>query len=161
MYHTQEKRGSRLIAPITCTKDNAWLGVAWYFWYDEQDAVFWGNVSKKATRYYEVYKGDIDCQNVLDTVFNEEHYLFWIKQIDKVQVRFAKLGKELTLKALNQFFKEEGKWTKFDGIMFQDISENQKNYILGQFQYKKRIQLAVYNYNIITNFALAFEGQCV
>lgn len=161
MYHTQEKRGSRLIAPLVCRKDNAWLGNAWYFWYADDDAVFWGNVGKKGTGYYEVYEADIDCRNILDTVFNEEHYIFWVRQIDKVQLRFAKLGKELTLKELNDFFKTNGVWSKFDGVMFQDISGNQKNYILGQFQYKKRIQLAVYNYNIITNFALAFEGQCV
>ena len=47
MYHTQEKRHERLTAPQLSTWNNAWLGVAYYFWDDEIDAIHWGNKSKK------------------------------------------------------------------------------------------------------------------
>lgn len=161
MYHTQEKRDVLLKEPLLCFKHNAWLGVARYFWYDENDAVYWGIKSKRATGQYEVYTANINCENVLDTVFNEEHYLFWLRQIKKAELTFIKAGKSLTLKQLNDYFLQHDKWTKLDGIMFQDISPNPIHYFVKDFQYKKRIQLAAYNLSIISNFALAFEGKCV
>lgn len=161
MFHTQEKRLVVLKSPVPCSKDNAWLGAALYFWYDEQDAVFWGINSKRATGYYEIYSADIDCEDVLDTVFNEEHYLFWINQIKKAEKTFMMSGAKPTLKLLNDYFLQKGIWLKFGGIMFQDISPNPQNYIVRDFQYKKRIQLAVYKPPIISNFAHHFEGKCV
>ncbi len=162
MYHTQEKWEKRLSEPIECTKDNAWLGVAWYFWYDEDDAHFWGITSKKRTGYYEIYSADISDENVLDTVFNEEHYLFWVKQIEKAQKVIAKkTGRELNLKQLNDYFVERQIWTKFSGIMYQNIPEKGPNEIVKDFHYKKRIQIAVYDLGIMSNFAHHAEGKCI
>ncbi len=76
MYHTQGKADNKLSQPIPTTNPNAWLGGGVYFWYYEDDAVRWGSIGKKDWGHYEVYKADIDCENVLDTVFNEEHYNF-------------------------------------------------------------------------------------
>lgn len=161
MFHTQEKRERRIQEAIKCYKDNAWLGVAWYFWYDEDDAVHWGNTSKTKTGEYEIYDAQLDCSEVLDTVFSERDYLIWVNAIKKAQKRFLKAGKTPTLKMLNDFFYENKIWSQFSGIMFQDISNNSANYISRGFQYKKRIQLAVFNPLIITNFAFVFEGKCV
>lgn len=161
MFHTQEARGSILSGSIPCYKDNAWLGAAHYFWDDEQDAVIWGRLSKNRTKYYDIYSADIDCKNVLDTVFDETHYNFWVKQIKKAEVVFMKAGLKPTLKQLNDYFLQKGIWIRFGGIMFQDISSNPDNYIFKSFQYKKRIQLAVYNTDIISNFAHYFNGKCV
>ena len=161
MYHTQEKRDKELTGPIICRKDNAWLGVAWYFWYDDQDAFFWGQVSKNKTGYFEIYKADLECVNVLDTVFNEEHYLFWVKQVEKAKKAFLKSGKNLTLKQLNDYFLDKKIWSQLDGIMFQHMAESGDAFIVKDFQYKKRIQLAVYNVDIIGNFALSSTEKCV
>jgi hypothetical protein len=162
MYHTQEKRKERLEKPVICIKDNAWLGEAYYFWYSEADANFWGLTAKKRMKYFDIYKSTIDCSNVLDTVFNEEHYIFWVTQIEKVAKLFLLKGKtHVTLKEINDWFKARNVWSKFDGIMFQDISKNPADYYVKEFQYKKRIQLAVYNLNICTNFVHHYEGQCV
>lgn len=161
MYHTQEKRNTLLTTPCKCNRSNAWLGAAVYFWYDENDANYWGIKSKTATGYFQVYSANISCDNVLDTVFNEEHYLFWIKQINKAAVVFAKAGKHLSLKILNDYFLQKGIWSNFDGIMFQDISPNPIHYYVKDFQYKKRIQLAAYNLHIISKFAVHYEGECV
>lgn len=161
MYHTQEKRENLFTAPIKCEKENAWIGMAWYFWYDEDDAVHWGNNFKSRNGYYDIYSAELNCENVLDTVFEEEHYKFWITQIKKAELRFVKDGIKLSLKQLNDYFLQKGIWLKFDGIMFQDISANPKNYIISDFQYKKRIQLAVYNFNIISTFAHHYQGQRV
>jgi hypothetical protein len=161
MYHTQEKWRTILTAPIPTTNQDAWLGDGYYFWYYENDAVWWGRTAKRRTRYYEVYKATVNCENVLDTVFNEDHYTFWIKNIEKAINKYMKSGKNsLTLKYINDFFKEKGVFEGIDGVLFQDISDNPENWIVKKFQYKKRIQIAVYNLDIISNFALEFEAEC-
>lgn len=69
-------------------------------------------------------------------------------------------GEKPTLKELNEYFKRKDIWTRFSGVMFQDISFNADYFIIKYFQYKKRIQLAVYDYSIVSNFNLHFEGKC-
>lgn len=161
MYHTQEKWRNNLTAPIQTINQDAWLGDGYYFWYEENDAVWWGRTAKKRKGYYEVYKANIDCDNVLDTVFNESHYIFWLKNIDRAIEKYMKSGKNsLTLKYINDFFREKSVLDGIDGVMFQDISDNPDNWIVKKFQYKKRIQLAVYNLQIISSFALEFEAEC-
>jgi len=161
MYHTQEKWAKKLNAPIPTTKPIAWLGEAVYFWYYEADAVFWGLTAKKRKGYYEVYKASINCENVLDTVFNESHYNMWIFYVEKAIERFLKKEKGiLTLKYINDFFKEKGIFDDVDGVMFQDITDNKDYWIVDKFQYKKRIQLAVYKSEIISNFVFHFESEC-
>ena len=161
MYHTQEKWSDQLDSPVLTTNQDAWLGEGYYFWYYENDAVWWGRTSKKRTGYYEIYKANINCDNVLDTVFNESHYSFWIQNIEKAIEKYMKTRKDsLTLKYINEFFKEKGVFDGVDGVLFQDISNNPENWIVKKFQYKKRIQIAVYNLRIISNFALHFEAEC-
>ena len=161
MYHTQEKRERRLAAPIICSKNYAWLGTAYYFGDDEIDAIHWGNKSKRRTGYFEIYKADIDCENVLDTVFNEEHYNFWVRQIEKAaKVMMKKSGQKPTLKELNDYFKERAKWSEVTfGILFQDLPYSD-DLLVKELNYRKRIQVAVFNPEIIHNFALHFEMEC-
>lgn len=160
-YHTQESRNSKLFNPKICVKDNAWLGKAYYFWENEDDADFWGIKFKNRTGKYDIYKAEIPLDNVLDTVFNREHYYFWVKQIEKAAKNFVKkTGSKPSLKEINEFFMEKGKWTKFDGILFQDISENPVHYFVKEFQYKKRIQLALFDKTKMINFALHYTGEC-
>lgn len=161
MYHTQEKRKEKLASGALTINPDAWLGDGIYFWYYEDDATWWGITAKRNCGYYEVYKADIECDNVLDTVFNEEHYNFWISKIEEAIKKFVKGKKNLSLKYLNDFFKEKGAFTGVDGVMFQDISDNPDSWIIKKFQYKKRIQLVAYNPLIISNFVFDFEGKCV
>jgi hypothetical protein len=62
--------------PIRCINDDAWLGEAFYFWLDLEDADEWGIKSKRGSNCYEVYQSEIQIDNILDTVFNEDHYFF-------------------------------------------------------------------------------------
>jgi len=62
MYHTQERRATRLVNPILCTKSNAWLGDAFYFWDNELDAIIWGHRSKRSTGYFEIYKAEYNTR---------------------------------------------------------------------------------------------------
>lgn len=160
MFHTQQKRRVRLLAAIPCDKDNAWLGTAMYFWGDEMDAMHWGRSSKKGTGEYEIYKAEIETSNCLDTVFNEEHYYFWIEKIEKAVKKFTKAGSKISLKIINDYFYEKEMWSQFDGIIFQDISNNPENTLVPGLQYKKRIQVAVYKESIINNFTFHMDGKC-
>ncbi len=159
-YHTQENRNEELTEPIFCNKDNAWLGEAFYFWENEDDAVFWAVKFKNKTGKYNIYKSKIISDDILDTVFNREHYYFWIKQVEKAAKNFViKTGSKPSLKEINDFFKEKDMWSEFDGILFQDISENPIHFMVKEFQYKKRIQLALYNKEKIHNFTLHYVGE--
>lgn len=155
-YHTQEDRSVDLEDPILCTKEDAWLGQAYYFWEDESDAIYWGvRFKSRNGKSYIVYKADIETDNLLDTVFNREHYFFWIRQIEKLGKLFVKKAMvKPSIKEINDYFIEKGTWSKFDGILFQDISQNDVHFIVRGFQYKKRIQLAVFKKEIIRNFAV-------
>jgi hypothetical protein len=161
MYHTQEKWAKKLTSPIKCVRDNAWLGEGFYFWDDLDFAHQWGKSSKKNTGEYEIYEAEIDTENVLNTVFNEEHYDFWLKQVEKVAKKIIKkTGTKPSIKEINEYFVERGEWNEVDGIMFQDIPMNM-NYILVQgLWYKKRIQLVVYNEKIILNFSFYIDDKC-
>lgn len=161
MYHTQEKRTDLLTAPIICVKLNAWLGDAFYFWYEMKDARLWGRNFKNATGKYEIYKATIDCEDVLDTVFNEQHYTFWREQVEAVARLISdKTRKKATLKEVNLYFKQRGNWNNISGIMFQDIPENYSSTLINDFFYRKRIQLAVYKMEIISNFELDKVEKC-
>jgi len=161
MYHTQEKKGKRLTQPIFCTRDDAWLGDAFYFWDDEIDAIHWGNNSKKRTGYFEIYKAEIDFTDVLDTVFNEQQYKFWVKQLEKAAKFITiKTGFKPTIKEVNQYFKEKAKWSDLaDGILFQDLPYCEDLLVKG-FNYRKRIQLAAYDLRIVNNFSFHSEAEC-
>ena len=157
-YHTQENRGSeKLKNPIKCCRDDAWFGEAHYFWENVDDADYWGKVSKRATSQYDVYRSNIDCSNFLDTVFNEEHYRVWLGSIEQLALKFElELGKKLSLKELNDYFRAKGLYEKVDGVVFQDISANKKHFLIKNFQYKKRIQLAIFNEKIIKDFIFLY-----
>jgi hypothetical protein len=171
IFYTQESRDRILREPKKCIREDAWLGEAYYFWYDLFDADLWGNSTKKRTSYYEVYQGTIEIDNILDTVFNEDHYTFWLGQVEKVSKILLKKTKiKPTLKEVNDFFKEKGVWKDVDGIQFQDLPINPDHLLIKPLEYKnkkvifayrKRIQLAVYNSEIITNFALLKREECL
>ncbi len=165
VYHTQEKRQKPLDFPKPCIRDDAWLGEAYYFWKEEVDADDWGNNSKRRTKYYEVYECVLNSENCLDTVFNEEHYYFWIMQLEKIAKKIMiKTGEKPTLKELNDYIRDKNVWPQVDFIRFQDLPTNSERSLVRPILYKngkvrtvafrKRIQIAVYNKEIIFNFAL-------
>lgn len=162
MYHTQECRRKQLSAPIICNRTDAWLGDGYYFWNDEVDAIHWGSKSKNRTGRYQIYKADIDCEDVLDTVFNESHYKFWVKQIEKAASHITKkTGQIATLREINQYISEKAAWSEVaTGILFQDLPYS-IDLLVANFNYRKRIQLAVFKLEIINNFALHLEMDCI
>jgi hypothetical protein len=172
-YHTQESRDLVLTEPIPCTREDAWLGNAIYFWYEIEDAEEWGNNSKKQYGYYEIYTSEIETENVLNAVFNEEHYYFWYRQIEKVAKEIiSKTNIKPSIKELNDYFKERGTWNDVDGILFQDLPTNPNKLLIKPieynnkskritFPYRKRIQLAVYNSRIIHTFSLLKKEKCI
>lgn len=157
-YHTQEKWSNNLDAPVICRKPNAWMGHAYYFWYYEGDALYWGRTFKRKTGYYQVYEAELETDDVLDTVFNEEHYDFWVRIIEKYAKSFIiKIGRKPTLEELHRKLADGNVWEGVAGIFFQDISKNPDAFMVDEFQYKKRIQIAVFDDRIIHRFALRDE----
>lgn len=160
-YHTQENRGTqKLQNPIICVRSDAWFGKAFYFWESIDDADYWGKVAKSATKTFDVYCSNIDCSDFLDTVFNESHYRVWLDSIEKLALKFRmELGKDLSLKELNDYFKNKGLYKNVGGVIFQDISLKESHYLIRGMQYKKRIQLAVFNEESLKDFVFSHTGK--
>ncbi len=165
-YHTQESRKVTLTEPQKCIREDAWLGDAFYFWADEFDAHQWGHNSKNRMKFFEIYSCSISSEKIIDTVFNEEHYYFWLKQIEKIAKKIiVSTSEKPTIKELNDYIVEKKVWQdNVDAIQFQDLPTNNEHLLIKPIEYKnkklrsiayrKRIQLAIYNQNIIRNFAL-------
>ena len=156
VYHTLENRAIPAEGPILCNRNNAWLGTAYYFWFDINDAHIWGGISYK-NKDYEIYSANINSDKILDTVFNEKDYNFWVSQLEKVASDvYKKTGQKpkvrninsLIMKILNSIDNN-----LIEAIMFQDLPFSQYLLIEG-YNYKKRIQIAVYKKEIIINFKL-------
>lgn len=161
MYHTQERREVRLASPVICVRHDAWLGEGYYFWLGLFDAEQWGQNSKRKTGYFEIYEARINIENFLDTVFNEEHYQFWIIQVEKAaDFIMKKTGIKPSLREVNEYFKERAVWDNVDGIVFQDIPKNNNGSKVKAFFYRKRIQAVVFNPEIILTFAYYSQGRC-
>lgn len=161
MFHTQGYKLPYLNNPIICTKKNAWLGTGYYFWYDEYDAINWGKDGKKDFGKFVVYVANINCENILDTVFVEKHYLFWCKIIDKIADDILKkTGRKPDIKEVNDILKKNNVWQDVAGILFQDISNNPETNKVTVLRYRKRIQLVAFDLKIVSNFANHFEATC-
>lgn len=158
MYHTQEKRKDRLFQPVLCTRRDAWLGYAYYFWADEYDADVWGTRSKKKTGHYEVYKGIIEGERILDTVFSETDYQFFLQTIDRViKDCLNKSGRLPEIADVCNYLMRIAKWNnELDGVLFCDSP----NTDIERFNYRKRIQLALYNLKCVVSFEFLKEGRC-
>ena len=156
IYHTLENRAIPVEGPILCNKDNAWLGTAYYFWYDVNDAHIWGKISYK-NKSYEIYSAEIKSDKILDTVFNEDDYSFWVSILEKVAIDVRKrTGKKPNVKNINSFIMKVLNSIDdnlIEAIMFQDLPFSRFSLIKG-YNYKKRIQIAVYKKEIIINFKL-------
>ena len=85
--------------------------------------------AKRNYGYYEIYESEID--NVLNSVFNEEQYYFWYKQIEKVaKVIILKTNLKPSIKELNDYFKQRETWDDLDGILFQDLPTNSNKLLI-------------------------------
>lgn len=152
MFHTQEDRGTVLIRPILCERKDAWFGTAYYFWADEIDAIRWGIKSKK--NRYQIYSATIISDNVLDTVFNQEHYQFFISALERTAKTIVKLtGKKPTQMDICEYLNIRAKWKeKIDVLLACDIPTGSMEVF--PIPIRKRIQAAVYNINCINEFQL-------
>lgn len=152
VYHTQKYKSTKLDFASFCTNSSAWLGEAYYFWVDVEFAHFWGTQKAKIGYNYDIYSCNIASDKIIDTVFNEVEYRKWIKLIEKFAIRFAETSDEKPeISDISMYFTKHLKGL-VDGILFQDLPPNEDFTVVTKFFYKKRIQLAVYNKNIISNF---------
>lgn len=165
MYHTQEKWPQRLTDPIICVRRDAWLGEGFYFWDLQQDARIWGRTSKTTTGAFEIYSADLDCTDVLDTVFNEEQYSWWMNEIERVAgvLQHKSSGASKPTKwQVYRYIHGKRIWdaAKVAGILFEDLTDNPQRSRIVDFHYKKRIQLAAFTLRIVSGFTFLLEHKC-
>jgi hypothetical protein len=151
----------KLVTPVKCTRTDAWLGEGYYFWDDILDAHLWGKTSKRRLNNYDIYSATIKSENILDTVFNEDEYRFWITQIEKAAKKIiSKTSQKPTIKEVNEYFSEKANWGDYiSGILFQDIPRNDEHLLVSGLFYRKRIQFACFDLKIINNFALDCKNE--
>lgn len=152
MYHTQENRGHTLTHPILCQRQDAWLGTAYYFWGEEEDAIRWGSDSKNNN--FQVYSARIISDKVLDTVFNKVHYDFFRESLERLADEIVrKTGKKLSKNMLCRYLNERAGWRKeIDVLLVNDTPNGRRE--LFPIPIRKRIQAAVYNKECIFEFKL-------
>ncbi len=166
-YHTQEFRmmSEELDKPIKCLGKNAWLGIGYYFWTEEEFAHYWGQDFKMATGAYDIYKAHLNCQNCINAVFDEEGYFFFREKIEETILHFQSKNINVTLEQVNRFL-AENIWAEIgvEGIIYDDkpINPKKSDRIYSQIPdlyYKKRIQIVLFSLKNILNFALYLEEQ--
>lgn len=159
-YQTTEKRNIRVERPIFCRKGNAWLGKAFYFWKHLDDARIWGKRFNLRKKFFEVYSSDIESDNILDTVFNQQDYYFFLEEVEAFAKRFNELvGRKPTIEDTCDFYNQYNVWEGIDAVLFQDLPLNELS-LVERYYYRKRIQLAVYKEAIIKNYIYVEEGKC-
>ena len=153
MFHTQENRRAKLTFPMLCNRTNAWFGEAYYFWADLKDAIHWGETSKDNN--YDIYQAEIVTDKVLDTVFHEEHYNFLLRCLEKVANKcIQKTGRKPTKAHICNYFNNQANWKdEIDVLLACDYPCSSSELFPG-FQFRKRIQAAVYNDSVIHDFRL-------
>lgn len=167
-YHTQEFRpGSQpLEQPIKCIGKNAWLGIGYYFWTEIEFAQYWGEDFKsQKTGFYDIYKALLNCNNCINTVFNEEGYFFFREKIEETINHFKKNKIDVTLEQIHRFL-SENVWPELgvEGIIYDDKPRNPKKIeriysLIPELYYKKRIQIVLFELKNIRIFEIFLEEQ--
>lgn len=152
MFHTQEDRGVVLTKPILCDRSDAWFGSGYYFWEDRRDAEYWGETAKQGV--FNVYKARIETDRVLDTVFNKEHYEFFIHALEKVaEDVLRQTGRRLSKVDVCEYLNGKAKWREdVDVLLACDVPIGRRETL--PIPIRKRIQAAVYNINCVKEFQI-------
>ena len=129
-YHVQEYRPTELEHPIKCCDRDAWLGFGFYFWLEVLFAHYWGQDKKSSGKSgsYDIYIADLNIEKCLNTVFNEEHYLFFIEMIEGAIKYLKSKKKNLSLSEVHCYLSEII-WNKLgiEGIVYDDKPTNPRN----------------------------------
>lgn len=152
MFHTQEDRGTVLTTPIMCDRTDAWFGAGYYFWADEEDAVNWGETAKRGV--FKVYKARIESDRVLDTVFNREHYEFFILVLKTMAEEVQRqTGLPLSKVDVCEYLNDKAGWKEdVDVLLACDVPIGKREIL--PIPFRKRIQAAVYNINCVKDFQI-------
>lgn len=156
-----------LTQPIVCKRKEAWLGLGYYFWVDEEFAKYWGEDSKMDnTGAYDIYMAEIEEDGLLNAVFSEKGYYFYQSKIEETVSYFKENSLNIELSTVNRFLSEKvWKDIGITGIIFDDLPRNpsdNKRRIYSEirdFYYKKRIQFVLFDINKCHSFVVFLENQ--
>lgn len=167
-YHTQANNGNILNFPELAEGPDQWLGDGFYFWQDYEFSEWWGDYQKckswNVSKKYDIYEVELEFEedDFIDTVFNENDYYNFVKNIEKFAKKYQKKEKQKpTLEEFNLFIKNFNIWDNIKIIRFQDIPKNDYLVEVNGFYYKKRIQIRVNKPIIITKFAHFLTKECI
>lgn len=168
VFHTQEAWAKRLGFPILACGNYQWLGDGYYFWKDYEFSELWGEnkkCPKGGSRKFDIYKATLEFEEdeLIDTVFNENDYYQFIKNVELFAKKYEKKKKKKpTLEEFNDFISDYGLWQEIKIIQFQDVpTKNNRLLKVKNFFYKKRIQIRVNKANIVTKFEHFREKDCI
>ncbi len=165
VYHTQECRPQTLNFPVLAEGFEQWLGDGYYFWQDYDFARWWGYNKKcpHPSRQFSVFIATLDFNEAdfIDTVFNEQDYYNFVKNVEKFAKAYQnKYKQKPTLEDFNDFIADHNIWDNIKIIRFQDLPENNDLVEVKGYYYKKRIQIRVNEPDIISKFALFKNFLC-
>ena len=183
IFHTQETREHQLLEPCECNHKNAWLGKGYYFWLEEEFARAWGLNSKLSkTGEYSIYKAYIDCSliynagdnyigetkdfslkkdRILDATFSQRGYFLFKDYIEEAIKHIKKVsGRSLTLQEVHRYLADKV-WPELGikGIIYDDLPKNQKHSKIPPLFYKKRIQLVIFDLDLVKGFKIYLDNQ--
>lgn len=182
VYHTQEAREKPLQEPCLCNREDAWLGVGYYFWLEEEFAHYWGKDSKLRERnsYYSIYKAFINRsliydtrdnytkitskvvegkEYILDATFSERGYSLFNEYVEEAIKHIQEHSdSSLSLAQVHRYLADKI-WPKLNikGIIYDDLPVNSKLRDYSQIPplfYKKRIQLVIFDKKLIEGFKI-------
>ncbi|EIJ44122.1 hypothetical protein BegalDRAFT_3303 [Beggiatoa alba B18LD] len=164
VFHTQEARDEKLSMPLKCRRSDAWLGEGFYFWLEEEFAHYWGSDSKKPI--YCIYKGYLLDKNILDATFSSKGYFLFVQHIDKAIEHIKRTyGRSPSLAEVHAYLADKI-WhgLNIKGIIYDDLPKNSRSgeRIYSEIKplyYKKRIQLVLFDLDILEKFEIYQDNQ--
>lgn len=103
---------------------------------------------------FQVYSARIISDKVLDTVFNRQHYDFFMAALERLSKTIVKkTGRCISKSLLCEYLNDRADWKKeIDVLIINDNPQGKRE--LFPIPIRKRIQAAVYNKKCIHEFKL-------
>jgi len=169
VFHANEHRRTNIL--VYAEGSHQWLGDGWYFWQDLEFAEAWGPArickSRPQPAHYDIYEVELELQasseELIDTVFNEEDYRGFVKVLEYWAAKYESIfGAKPKLSEFNDFIQDHKIWGDVKAIRFQDLPANDRlNYLkVKGFFYKKRIQLVVFDFDLVKSYRIIDTRKC-
>ncbi|HAH54215.1 MAG TPA: hypothetical protein DCM02_02730 [Flavobacterium sp.] len=182
VYQTLEDRGNpekiERDGPFPCTRNNAWLGVGYYFWDTfKENAHWWGKECNNYDEGYVICKAecDYDEEKCFDLVSNTDHLLMLHNTFELMKSK-GLANSNTTVSRVIEYLKTDLKIFNFSasrasGVNSKSVSSNFSSHLIfdnkkGKLKYldlKPAIQLCFYSKSSLNlrNYKIVFPDQYI